>query len=145
MIQLKLITEENFEECVGLKVADCQQTFVAPNVRSLAEAWLYPHLVYPFAIYADDSMVGFVMMGNDEGKYWICRFMIDEKYQNKGYGKDALKLSIQYLIETHKVNEIYLSFEPENDGANQLYRLAGFRETGEVLEGEIVMKLVAVS
>lgn len=142
MIMFKKITEENFEECVGLNVAEDQQTFVAPNVRSLAEAWLYPDDVYPFAIYADDDMVGFVMMGNDEGRYFICRFMIDAKYQNRGYGKSALKLTIDYMVQTLGVKEIYLSFEPENQKAYNLYQSAGFAETGELIEGETVMKLV---
>ncbi|MDE6621419.1 MAG: GNAT family N-acetyltransferase [Lachnospiraceae bacterium] len=41
-------------------------------------------------------MVGFIMLGyyEVEGYYTLWKFMIDEKYQNKGYGKRALRLGI---------------------------------------------------
>lgn len=143
MVELKKITEKNYSECLKLKVAEDQKEFVAPNVYSLAQAWVYYDSAYPFAIYEDDIMVGFVMMGHDkdDDTYDIWRFMIDEKYQNKGYGKSALKLAIKYLIETFKVKEILLSFEPENHCAKKLYKSFGFEETGEINRNEVVMKL----
>ncbi|MEG0691526.1 MAG: GNAT family N-acetyltransferase [Oscillospiraceae bacterium] len=144
MIELRKLIEENFSECLDLKVAANQQTFVAPNVLSLAEAWLYYDSAYPFAIYSDGIMVGFVLItfDKDVNKYWICRFMIDEKHQNKGYGKLALKEVIDYIVNTFKATELFLSFEPENLCAKRLYESSGFEDTGEINEGELVMRLV---
>ncbi|WMJ22498.1 GNAT family N-acetyltransferase [Paludicola sp. MB14-C6] len=140
MIAFKQITEHNFEECIALTVREHQKTYVSTNVYSLAEAWLYPNAAFPFAIYEEENMVGFIMFAYEDGKYYICRFMIDEKYQQKGYGKDALKSAIQYLIDTYQVTEIYLSVEPDNVVAKGLYQSVGFLETGEMLEAEELMK-----
>ena len=67
--------------------------------------------------------------------------MIDAKHQKNGYGKAALLLSIKYLHENHKANEIFLSFEPNNVVAEKLYSDVGFKRTGEIEGGEIVMRL----
>lgn len=144
MVELRLITKENYEECLSLKVAESQMSFVASNIYSLAQAWVYQKDAYPFAIYADDLMVGFIMMSyyEDAGHYDLWRFMIDEKYQNKGYGKAALKLAIKYMIDTFNVKELYTSFVPGNTGAKHLYKSLGFNETGELDGDEIVMRLL---
>ena len=41
---------------------------MASNAYSLAEAWLYKDTgdVYPFAIYNDDTPVGFMMLDEDQ-------------------------------------------------------------------------------
>jgi len=146
MVEFRNITEDNYNECINLKVSDEQTNFVAPNIYSLAQAWVFHETAYPFAIYADDVMVGFIMMGyyKPKGSYNIWRFMIDERFQNKGYGRAALLLAIEYLKEKFNVTEIYLSFEPENVVAEKLYRSFGFELTGELEGEEIVMCLKVV-
>ena len=116
---------------------------MASNVFSLAQAWLYYGYVFPFAIYADDVLVGFVMMGHDKEaqRYTIWRFMIDAKYQKNGYGKTALNMIIEYMKKEFSVKEIFLSFEPDNKVAEKLYIAAGFKKTGEMDGDEIVMRL----
>jgi len=143
MVELRKITESNYNECLGLKVTDVQNNYVASNCYSLAQAWVYYETAYPFAIYADDEMVGFVMMGyfKKEGVYSVWRLMIDKRYQGKGYGRKALQLAITYLKEEYSVNEIFLSFVPENSVAESLYSSVGFERTGEIDDGEIVMCL----
>ena len=143
MVKLVKINENNYQECLDLKVSDEQENFVASNEYSLAQAWVFYDTAYPFAVYAHDKMVGFVMMGYyaEKGIYDIWRFMIDKRYQKMGYGKAALKLSIEYLIREFHVGEIYLSFEPSNTAAERLYSAAGFERTGDMEDGEVVMKL----
>lgn len=41
MIALKLVDEISYQAVLDLKVAEEDTGFVAPNVRSLADAWLY--------------------------------------------------------------------------------------------------------
>ncbi|MCL2204063.1 MAG: GNAT family N-acetyltransferase, partial [Defluviitaleaceae bacterium] len=120
-----------------------QKNFVASNMYSLAQAWVFYNTAYPFAIYAGDEMVGFIMMGyhKPKGIYNIWRFMIDKRFQNKGYGKAALLLAVKYIREKYNASELYLSFEPENSTAEKLYNSIGFARTGEVDDGEIVMCL----
>jgi diamine N-acetyltransferase len=143
MIQLAAINENNFHECIELKVGEGQKNFVAENTYSLAQAWLHQDVARPFAIYSDDTMVGFVMLAYDEAERecGIWRFMIDAKYQNKGYGKEAMKVILDYIKENPVFDEIDLSYEPENIVADKLYRGFGFLPTGEIDDGEIVMNL----
>jgi len=143
MVELRKIDKDNYNECLNLEVSDEQKNFVASNIYSLAQAWVFYDTAYPFAIYADDIMVGFVMMGyyTEKNLYNIWRFMIDARYQQRGYGKAALQLSIEYLCEKFNVSEIFLSFEPTNIVAEKLYSSLGFKRTGEVEGGEIVMRL----
>lgn len=142
MIELKEIKEENFRECVRLNVNESQKNFVAPNVYSIAQAYIHYGSAFPYGIYQEDQMVGFVMLGHnkEDQEFWLWRFMIDEKFQNKGIGTEAVKLALNKFREM-KAPEVYLSYNPENSVANALYRKFGWLPTGKVENGEIVMLL----
>ena len=144
MIELKKITKDNYEECLNLSVADSQKNFVSSNIYSLAQAWVYYNTAFPFAIYADNIMIGFIMLGYYEARnyYTIWKLMIDTNYQGKGYGKTALKLGIDYLVDRFNVKEVYTAYEKNNLVAKNLYVSFGFRETGEVVGNDIGMKLI---
>lgn len=143
MIELREITKDNYEECLHLKVAESQKAFVSSNVHSLAQARVYYETAFPFAVYADETMVGFIMLGYYEvkGYYTLWKFMIDERYQNKGYGKKALRLGIDYLVNRFQVKEVYTAYYAANHIARNLYASVGFRETGEVVGNEVGMRL----
>lgn len=132
MVELRIITKDNIEQILCLKVAQSQNAFVSDTAHSLAQAYAYKETAYPFAIYAEDTLVGFIMMGYYELKnqYTLWKLLIDEKYQNKGYGKQALLLGIEYLRNRFNASEVYLGVTKENTIARQLYYSVGFRETG---------------
>lgn len=142
MIQLKEIDRQNFSAVVKLKVADEQQSFVASNVFSLAQAKVYPECVC-WAIYNDETLVGFTMycLDQEDQEYWIYRLMIDAQQQGKGHGKAAMELVIEQLKRDPEHHVIYISFEPENIAAQKLYEKLGFRADGRVIDGETVYKL----
>lgn len=144
MVELRQITKDNYEECLRLKVAESQKNYVSSTVHSLAQAWVYYDTAFPFAIYADKTMVGFIMLGyyEVEGYYTLWKFMIDEKYQNKGYGKRALRLGIDYLVNRFQVKEVYTAYYATNRIARNLYASIGFRETDEIVGNEVGMKLI---
>lgn len=56
--------------------------------------------------------------------------MIDKKYQGQGFGKEALRLAIEFVktFPAGKSEACWLSYEPENEGARNLYLKAGFVE-----------------
>lgn len=142
-VSLRQITPENFDECINLKVADGQENFVAPNVKSIAQSKVYPTMNIS-AVYDEDEMVGFVMFGfdPDDRKYYLVRLMVDEKHQGKGYGRAATREVINQLKQTEDCRELFLSFVPENTGAERLYKSVGFERTGEISQGEVVMRFV---
>ena len=146
-IRLVPINDENREAVLALKVREDQQPFVASNDYSLKEAEEtneeQPGLARPFAIYADDKLVGFCMFAFDPeaddsvDRYWIWRLMIDKSEQGKGYGQAALQEIMKYFRD-NGADMLYLSTEPVNEGGRHVYRKAGFRDTG-LISNELVM------
>src|SRR5215472_7357385 len=100
-VGVREITRENWLQCVRLTVATEQESFVASNALSLAQSKYEPEWI-PLAVYDDDEMVGFLMYGvyRDEGKYWILRVMVDQRFQGKGYGRAAMGLLLGRLRAT---------------------------------------------
>ncbi len=143
MIALKKVDEDNFRKVVGIKLNEEQSKFVATNVYSIAQAWIYPEVARPFAIYNDEEVIGFMMIAWDEEEREasIWRFMIAEEHQNKGYGRKAMECALNIIKESNKFDYVSLDYVPGNDAGKHLYESLGFKETGEIEDGEIVMKL----
>ena len=142
-ITLREITEKNKQECFALKVSPDQAEYIVSNEGSLKDAQENESVARPFAIYADEKMIGFTMFAWDEDnedpedKYWLWRFMIDESLQGNGYGHLALKEIIQYFRD-NGADIITLSTKPGNEKALSLYPQNDFRENGEMNDEEII-------
>ena len=143
MIELREITKDNLNTVLALEVFDHQKAFVSSVVASLAQAYVYKDTAFPFAVYAGNTLVGFIMLGYYEARnqYTLWKFLIDKKYQNKGYGKEALKKGIQYLQNTFHAKEIYTGVSVGNEQAKHVYKSLGFVETGLVEDGMEELKL----
>jgi len=142
MVTLEPITSDNLNAICNLRVRDDQQGFVAPNVRSIAQAYVDPD-VTPLGVFADGEPVGFVMIGREKetGRDWVIRLMVDATQQGKGYGRAALEAAVARLREGPGASDIYLSYVPGNEHAERLYQVVGFESTGEIEDEEIVMRL----
>lgn len=136
-VTLQPITAANWRESVRLQVGEQQTRYVAPNVYSIAESHFVPSCVC-LAIYAEEVMVGFTMYDTDN--YYIVRFMIDERYQGKGYGHAAMRLLLAQFERDFAHPTASLSYVPGNEVAERLYERVGFRKTGEIHDGEIIME-----
>lgn len=143
MITLKKVDENNYRKVLSIKMNEEQDKFVAPNVVSLAQAWVFYEKARPFAIYNDDEVIGFMMLDWDEKEReaGIWRFMIAEEQQGKGYGRKAMEFALNMIRETNKFDYVFLDYVPENVVGKHLYESLGFKETGEIEDGEIIMKL----
>jgi diamine N-acetyltransferase len=154
-VTLRPITIDNWIECIELTPTEEQVKagFVAANSLSLAQAHFEPWWQTQ-GIYADDVMVGFVMYGTwpasglpayypemPVGQDFILRFMVDGRYQGKGYGRAALEQVITNIRQRPGAHTIHLSYEPENKGAAALYAALGFRPTGQMHGSEIEVSL----
>lgn len=151
-ITLQPITADNWLDFIALDVAADQRAFVAPNVFSIAQAQFYPTWT-ALAIYQGDEPVGFLLMGKrrtEETTYWLFRFMIDQGYQRRGYGRAAMQRLIERLRQQSDAQELKLSYEEENIAAERFYAGLGFEPNGRIDEhgnpvengGEVVMRLV---
>ncbi|MGD9605054.1 MAG: GNAT family N-acetyltransferase [Bacilli bacterium] len=149
-ISLEIINEDNLREVVSLSntLSDYQKRCVAPNVFSIAEAYVNPLKAWPRAIYLDDQPIGFVMISLDEPDaikqdqpaYYLWRFMIGGQYQQKGYGKQVLDLIVQKCKEEH-IKTLYASCEMIGEQPYQFYIKYGFIDTNEKDDDEEILKL----
>ncbi|MBE7004780.1 MAG: GNAT family N-acetyltransferase [Ruminococcaceae bacterium] len=159
MTHLEKVTYRNFEEIIDLTIFESQYPFVADNEESLAEAYLAiasgEAYAYPFAIYDNETLVGFVMIGYNEAaieenppesckdNYSLWRLMIDKNHQRKGFGREAVRLALEFVRTwPHGIAEFCeTSYNPENEVARKLYASFGFVENGEKDDDEIVAVL----
>lgn len=142
MISLRSIDQSNWEECINLKPKQEQQRFIASNLYSIAEAQFLPDFVTK-SIYFEEILVGFAMYGKapEDSNYWIYRFMIDNRFQGRGYGKNAMKLIINDVeMKDDRTDILMLGYNPENDSARKFYEKVGFQEVGLAPWGEILVK-----
>lgn len=152
------VTEDNWRAVANLKLHEGQVGNLAPNIWSLCEAH-YSEDAWVRAIYADDTLVGMLMMAiwDPEEAYYIWRLMIDKRFQGLGYGRRAVDFAIKH-VQTHNPNAKQLgvmSTPPEGkesddpakvvrpeDSPFQFYEKLGFKQTESPDEdGEIMMKI----
>lgn len=149
-MEFRRITWDNFIECIELKVTPDQQRFISSNQHALAEAYVASdegQIIITFAVYKEDNMVGFISMYYDDGdgnfdysSYGIFKMMIDQRYQDKGYGKEMVVKAIEYArtFPRGKAKVVELTYKPENLAAKKIYDSLGFIQTGEILAcGEV--------
>lgn len=142
-VTLRPITAETAVAVCALTVRPHQERFVAPNAVSLAQALFEPTAWYR-AIYADETLVGFVMVDDDVANqaYSLWRFMIAGEHQGRGFGRRALELVVEYVRTRPGASELRVSYVPGEGGPRDFYARFGFTETGDVDEdGEIIMRL----
>ncbi len=148
MLRLERVNGKNVWDILKLRVKEEQMSFVAGNDISVIEAYTSitgGGQAFPFGIYDDEVPVGFLMVGYGTDDYWedapeiagnnynLWRLMIDKDYQHRGYGREAIRLALDF-IRTKPCGEAeycWLSYEPENVVARRLYASFGFVETGD--------------
>lgn len=132
MIEFVQINEENFEKVIQLKVSENQSKFVAPNVRSLADCYLYRNNqdVFPYAIQEEGNVVGFLLLDTDEEnkEIMIWRMMIGESFQGKGYGRQTVEKVIEYAKSEGKYHTLVADYVKGNEVMGRLLRKLGFKD-----------------
>lgn len=143
---LKPVTRANRAAVLALRIQKSQEGFVETPARCLKEAF-WCRLWRPVGIYNAETLIGFAMYGRfpwegSGGRVWLDRFLIDEKHQGYGYGKQALHLLVATLFDTYRCDEIFLSIYETNQLAAHLYAEFGFAYNGELdLHKEKIMVL----
>ena len=144
-ITLREVNAENWEEVVDLELEEEQEDYVASNAYSIAESKFNTYAV-PLAIYAGKKVVGFLMYETLHGEgepetYSIYRFMIDRRWQGKGYGRRALEQTIKDIGRRSDCHRITICYVPDNEMAKGFYASLGFREVGLNDDGEMVAEI----
>ena len=145
-IRICPVTRENEKEILKLHVAKGQEGFIETTAQCMGEAHEFSQW-RPVGLYEGEELVGFAMYGlwkseGKNGRVWLDRFLIDGRFQGKGYGKEALLKLLRRLKEEYQCDEVYLSLYEDNKVASHLYEEFGFCYNGELdMHGEKVMVL----
>ena len=144
-VRLADVTRRNWRAVARLELAPDQEDLVASNLYSIAQSKFDPN-ARPRAIYAGDTIVGFIMYDvwreDDAMEASIYRFMIDRRYQAKGYGRAALAAALAEIRAVPGIARITISYMPNNPVAKPFYGSFGFVETGLDDDGEMQAELV---
>lgn len=143
-VRLELITPDNYDAALALKVRPDQEDLVEPVVKSLAEAYVYGDLAWPRLIYDADRPVGFLMAFLDvpwstepSPRSGLWRLNIAADVQGRGYGSFAVA-QVGELLKARSISRMYVTWEPRPGGPETFYRKLGFHPTGELSEGQTV-------
>ena len=145
-IELREVTQDNFESVIALQVADDQRDFLYPNVESLAWAYVAPECT-PLAIYADETPVGYAAFGYipTDGRCWVMHLMIDRDSQRRGLGRAALEQLLARMEAVSDGASIAVGVNPENVVAIRLYESLGFVDTGRRQNDELILRRPATN
>ena len=147
MVSLRPLSESNRQAVEALRVSPSQEQFVSSVADSLREAAEHPdaHALY-WAVYAEDTPVGFVMIADEVGRpeympHYLWKLLIDERYQRQGFGTAALDLIVEYFRGRPGVDVLTTSAAQGDGSPIRFYERYGFERTGEVFGGEVLLRL----
>jgi diamine N-acetyltransferase len=149
-VSLREITPANRAALEALVVTAEQSEYVAGVAVSLVEAAETPDACPWYrGVYVDDTPVGFVMISDGItvvnpdylGPYFLWRLLIDRHHQGRGYGSAALALVIEYVRTRDDARVLITSVGQGPASPLGFYLRQGFRATGHVHQGELVLEL----
>jgi diamine N-acetyltransferase len=149
-VHLREITPANRVAVEALTVTAVQAEYVAGVAESLVEAAETPDACPWYrAAYLDEEPVGFVMISDGItvtnpdylGPYFLWRLLIDQRYQGRGLGAAALALVVEHVRTRTDARVLITSVGQGRASPIGFYLRQGFRATGQVHQGELVLEL----
>lgn len=138
MIKLVEVTEQNWLDVVSLDVHEDQKKFLATPIGIIARGYIYRSCnARVYGISNDEHIIGVALvkdMDEEPSCYDLQQFMIDRRFQNKGYGTEALRLILSLLSKEGKYGQAEVCVNKDNAAALWMYKKAGFEDTGYVDE-----------
>lgn len=135
LYHLEPINQNNWRKITQLSVAPEQKDLIEANAESLLEAAYDTSYDWsPIALYVDNDLVGFAMIGAENSQQRTIlfdRFMIDADQQKQGYGHALFQSVLTYIADRFRVDNIYLRVHQKNEAAIPFYEAFQFSLTGE--------------
>jgi diamine N-acetyltransferase len=137
------LTADNVGDVLAVEPAPEQLRHVNPVAWYVARS-AHERVWHPVGLAtADGQIVGFAEWARDEsdGSYGLGGIVVDRRHQGRGLGRAALDALVAHLRAQPAPGPIGLTVHADNDRARGLYARYGFVDTGETLDGELVMVL----
>ncbi len=136
MLHLTGIDEHNFTEARQLRVHPEQEGFLDSAVGILARGYVYRNCrARVIGIASDDTLVGLALvkdMDEEPACYDLQQFMIDARFQNRGYGTEALRLILREMEAERKYDCVEVCVKQTDAAALHVYETVGFVDTGYI-------------
>ncbi|QQK08682.1 GNAT family N-acetyltransferase [Miniphocaeibacter halophilus] len=127
------LDENNWLDIISLKLSEEQLRYVSSPLGVLARGYIYrKYNPIIFGIQKGKETIGVLMVRDIYERpecYELQQFLIDIKYQNKGYGYKALKLILDYLYIERKYDKVEVCVKKDNTNAIKLYKKIDFIDT----------------
>ena len=138
MLKLVVINEQNWLEVRRLSVGADQEGFLDSAVGILARGYVYRgQRARVLGIECDGTVIGVALvkdLDEEPACYDLQQFLIDARWQGKGYGTEALRLILSMLAEERKYGCVEVCVKKADAAALRVYEKAGFTDTGYVDE-----------
>ncbi|MGY0216724.1 GNAT family N-acetyltransferase [Endozoicomonadaceae bacterium StTr2] len=142
MIELREVDKNNYLDCLRLRLRPDQEHNLAPNGDTITQGCFEPHHRVR-AIYRDNKVVGLLSFCHEDEPedlelYWLFRFMVDKSCQGQGVGSTVLELLVEE-VRSLGGKRLRTMHKPSNTVAGKTYRNFGFREIGELDDGDTLL------
>ncbi len=149
MLEQREVTRETLLPLIKLKVAPDQEKLVASNAVTIAQAAYEPQSVV-FGLWDGDEAVGLLAMinlprhpdglkpGDVPDAAYLWRLLISAEHQGKGYGRAAIEMAKQ-IARDWGYSKLAASVVDAPNSNMGFYEALGFRQTGDVVEDELVI------
>lgn len=136
MVHLIDVNEENWIDIARLKVNEAQQKYLDRPIGIIARGYVYRNCnARVFGIADNSKIIGVALVRDfteEPFNYDLQQFMIDQRFQNKGYGTEALRLILDFLKQEEKYAGVEVCVNREDAVALHVYEKAGFVDSGYI-------------
>ena len=136
MRQEDIARQHEFDQDIELYGLDSDYPHVSPLERAQAfyeTRTKFDQNIAPFAIEADGKYIGFCSLMDLHNRYGNLELGImigDRGYWGRGYGREVIKLLLNYAFHYLGARRIALTTHAKNERAIRCFRACGFVEEG---------------
>jgi len=88
--------------------------------------------LYPFGVYVEDSIIGYVCIKNISWRVpkGELAYFIDEDYQGKGMISSAVQAITEYAFNSLEMEKLFIRTGPDNIGSQKIATKCDFKKEG---------------
>ena len=138
MLKLIEVNEQNWLEARNLSVTEAQRGYLDSPLGIIARGYIYrSDRARVIGIADGDTLIGLALvrdLDEEPACYDLQQFMIDRRYQGRGYGTAALRMLLSELEKERKYDCVEVCVKKDDAAALRVYEKAGFTDTGYIDE-----------